>query len=94
MAIAPPLTLIFEVSQHFPYCSRDEECGPVLIVVEQGPLHPHAQLLLTCAPWRREELTLSVDSHNTGCPVIKDGSHVENPGTYVTSVMAMKIARP
>jgi hypothetical protein len=30
---------------------------------------------------RAEELTLYVDSHNTACPVIKDGSHVENDGT-------------
>ena len=83
------LTAIFGVH----YCSRRDDCGPVLIVVEHGNLHSLAQLFLTCGPWRGEELTLSVDSHNTGCPVIKDGSHVENAGTYVTNVIAIKIAR-
>ena len=82
--------------QRVQYCSRRDDCGPLLIVVEHGNLHPPAQLFLACVTrihWRGEEFTLSVDSHNTGCPVIKDGSHVENAGTYVTNVIAIKIAR-
>jgi hypothetical protein len=34
-----------------------------------------------------------VTHHNTRCPVMIDGNHVENPGTYVTRLIAMKIAR-
>jgi hypothetical protein len=34
-----------------------------------------------------------MSGQKTGCPLIRLGNHVENIGTYVTMLMALKIAR-